>query len=62
MQSPPGAEFNQWATAAQPDRAVTCSPERPSESGRSGASRAQLAIEVICKHLRPRHGLGRPVV
>jgi len=39
--APAWAGFNQSATAAQSNRAVTCSPDRPRESGRSGASRAQ---------------------
>jgi len=41
-------------TAAQNDRVVICSPDRPLDSGRSGATRAQLKIENVGTYFRHR--------
>jgi len=49
-------------TTAQYDRAVICSPDRPLESGRSGATRAQLKIESVGTYFRPCDRPDRPVV
>jgi len=48
-------------TAAKCDSTVICSPDRPLESGRSGATRAQLKIESVGTYFRPSDGPHRPV-